>query len=104
MMVFAAKAFTLRYDGLVRLTTQSLLASVAGASAAYITLAFVVDGINQETFIGISLQGFLAGVTGLVVVAMVYRLLGSVELDEIVRSFQSKLRKNTPVIPSVDAL
>ncbi len=104
MMVLAARAFALRYDGLWRLTVQSLVASLTGATAAYLTLAFVVDGINQETFIGITLQGFLAGVTAVAVVGLVYRLMGSVELDEITRSFQSKLKRNTPVVSSSDTL
>lgn len=104
MMIVSAKIFSLRYDGLLRLSIQSLVAGIGGAFAAYSTLVFVVGGINQETFIGILLQGFLAGVVGVLVVVVLYRLLGSVELNEIIRSFQSKIRKNTPVIPSSDNL
>jgi hypothetical protein len=61
------------------------------------TLAFVVDGINQATFIGITLQGLSAGIMGLIAVVLVYAASGSSELKEIYRSFHTKIFKTDVV-------
>jgi hypothetical protein len=84
---------------LIHLLYQATLAGVAGGLASYIALNEVVDGINQNTFIGVLLQGSVAGLAGVVVVVVVYKLLGSPELKEIYRSFQTKIFKTDVVKP-----
>jgi hypothetical protein len=78
---------------------QATLAGVAGGLASYIALNEVVDGINQNTFIGVFLQGSVAGVIGVAVVIAVYKILGSPELKEIYRSFQTKIFKTDVIKP-----
>jgi hypothetical protein len=65
---------------------------------------FIVDGNNQDTFIGISLQGLSAGIGGLIMVVAVYRILRAPELDEIYRSFHSKIFKTDVIAPQPDTL
>jgi putative peptidoglycan lipid II flippase len=100
VLVFASRrTFLVSYASLVHLFYQATLAGVAGGLASYIALNEVVDGINQNTFIGVLLQGIVAGVVGVAVVIVIYKLLGSPELKEIYRSFQTKIFKTDVVEP-----
>lgn len=93
MMMASITLFNINYGLLWRLLWQSLLAGIAGGVIAYGVLRFIVDGINQDTFLGILLQGFIAGVAGLSAVVVVYHLSRSPELKEIFRSFHTKFSK-----------
>jgi putative peptidoglycan lipid II flippase len=99
LLVVSAKTFMIDYIPLGKLFIQATMAGLAGGISAYITLVFVVDGINQETFIGIFIQGFIAGVIGLVAVVLVYMGTGSPELREIYRSFHSRIFKTDVIAP-----
>jgi hypothetical protein len=99
MVLASRKAFLVSYTPLIHLFYQAIVAGVAGGLASYIALNEVVDGINQNTFIGVLLQGAVAGVVGIAIVIIVYRLLGSAELKEIYRSFQTKIFKTDIVKP-----
>ena len=104
LMILSTKIFAISYRPLVRLSLQSLCAAFGGALTAYGILAFVVDGINQDTFIGISLQGLTAGIGGVIMVVIIYRLLKSPELFEIYRSFHSRIFKTDVIAPQPDTL
>ena len=104
LMVISTYTFSISYRPLVRLLTEAILAAVAGGFSAYAALIFVVDGINQETFIGITLQGLVAGVMGLTAVILVYRVLKAPEIFEIYRSFHSKIFKTDVIAPQPDTL
>lgn len=93
------KIFEINYRPLVKIVFQSVLASVAGMVSAYATLAFVVDGINQNTFIGIMIQGVFAGIMGIVAIILVYAATGSNELKEIFKSFQAKIFTTDVIAP-----
>ncbi|MCD5381437.1 MAG: hypothetical protein LR008_02580 [Candidatus Pacebacteria bacterium] len=97
LLAVSTRVFGVSYWPLAKLFGQSLLASLAGAVSAYVTLAFVVDGINQETFIGIMMQGVSAGVMGLIAIMLVYLATGSSEIIEVYRSFRARIF-NTDVI------
>jgi len=83
---------------------QAVVASVAGSLAAYSTLQFVVDGINQERFVGVLLQGVTAGLVGLIVIIGTYRLLGSRELGEVVQAIKARIFKSSLIGPQQDTL
>jgi putative peptidoglycan lipid II flippase len=104
LMIISVRTFSINYFPLVRLLAEALLAALAGGFSAYVTLIFVVDGINQETFIGISLQGLVAGMVGLTAVILVYRVLRAPEIFEIYRSFHSKIFKTDVIAPQPDTL
>jgi putative peptidoglycan lipid II flippase len=99
LVLASRRTFNVSYTPLLYLFVQSVLAGLAGGLTAYIALNEVVDGINQDTFIGVLLQGGVAGVAGVCVVIGVYLFLGSPELKEIYRSFQSKIFKIDVIKP-----
>ena len=70
---------------------DALLAATSGGTMAYFTLNFIVKGINQETFIGIFLQGSIAAFIGVTTIFLVYKLLKTRELHEIQGSLHRKL-------------
>lgn len=92
LLIASKQAFGVVYNGLYRLLAQALASSLVGGLAAYITLQFVVERIDQDTFVGILLQGVIAGVVGLGVIGIMYYWFGSQELREIIRSFKTKIR------------
>ncbi len=99
LLMLSMRTFKISYRPLVVLSLKAFLAALAGGIVSYLTLMFVVDGVNQETFIGILLQGVIAGTTGFVAIVLVYIATKSDELQEIYRSFQSKIRKKDIVAP-----
>lgn len=99
LLHMARRHFRLELRSLARLWMQACVAMVAGTIASYVTLQTIVEGINQNMFIGIALQGFIAGVMGLVAIVFVYWLLGSKELNETTRSFRSRLFKTDVLKP-----
>ena len=99
LMALSVRTFNISYLSLARLFMVSLVAAVAGAISAYVTLNFVVNGINQETFIGITLQGATAAIMGLLAVVLVYAASKSPELEEIKRALHSKILKTDVIAP-----
>ena len=101
-MVSRTFALSLRSVGVHFL--QSLLAAIVGGSVAYATLMFVVEGVNQERFMGIFMQGGVAGVAGVIGVIIAYRIQGSPELHEIYTACRSRIFKTDVVAPQPDVL
>lgn len=91
LMTMSVRLFTIEYTQLMPLLRQATIAAFAGGITTYGTLRFIVDGVNQETFLGILLQGLVAGIVGVLTVVVVYHLCRSRELVEISASFKSKL-------------
>jgi len=85
---FAAGFYAMRRDfGLVlgplwRLTLQSLGASILGGGAAYLALTGMGEVVDINTAGGILLQGFVGGVWGLGITALVLYLLKNQEIAE----------------------
>lgn len=104
LLYMASKVFGLELKCISGQFTEALIASFAAASAAYGTLIFIVEGIDQNTFIGILLQGLVAGVIGAIACAGTYHLLGSKELKEIYHSFHSRFFKTNLIAPQQDTL
>ncbi len=104
LMLISIRTFSINYLPLVRLLAEALLAALAGGFSAYAALIFIVGGINQETFIGITLQGLVAGVMGMTAVVLVYRVLKAPEIFEIYRSFHSKIFKTDVIAPQPDTI
>lgn len=104
MFVVTTREFNIKWNGLLPHLGISTTASLVAAMVSYGTLNFVVEGINQETFVGIMIQGGIAGVLGLFGALITYRLFGSKELDEIYKSFRSKLFKSKVVGMPADSL
>jgi len=99
LVVMATRMFEIKWHGIVRKIYEALLSALSAGMAAYATLVFVVDGVNQETFMGIFLQGLAAGVVGVAFAILVYKLLDSKELDEIYKSLHAKFFKKNLIGP-----
>lgn len=104
MIYFLARTYSLSLTGLWSHFFESCIASVIGGFVAYATLIFVVEGVNQDRFLGILMQGLLAGVLGVITVVAVYRILGSPELHEIYQAFRSRIFKTEVIAPQPDVL
>lgn len=91
LIAISRRVLGVSYRSLGKLLYQALLAGLGGGLAAYATLNFVVSGVDQETFMGIALQGSVAGLIGVVTVVILYRLFGARELNEIFNSFKMRI-------------
>lgn len=100
----AKKRFLIPMGWLFGHLVRSITAAVVGGLSAYTTLNFIVEGVNQETFLGIFIQGLLGGVIGIAGVIFTYYVLKTPELHEIYRSFRGKLLKTDVVAPQEDVL
>jgi putative peptidoglycan lipid II flippase len=98
------KIFSLSYRPLVRPILVAMTAALFGGVAAYASLLFVVEGVNQNTFMGIFLQGLVAGIVGVIAVIITYALLRSPELSEVFQSFKTRIFKTDVVAPQPDVL
>ena len=99
LLVMARRSFGVELSSLSRLVVQSVAAMSAGAAASYLTLQTVVEGVNQDMFVGIALQGAVAGTFGVIAICLTYWLLRSQELAETVHSFRKRLFKTDVVKP-----
>ena len=99
LMIWSTRMFNVRYGSLRRLFLQAVFAMLVGMLSSYATLRFVVEGVNQETFMGVLLQGVTAGVVGIGAIVFAYWLTGAKELQEINRSFKTRLLKTDVIAP-----
>lgn len=104
LLCMLRKVYTVDFSWLPRHFGRSFVAALVGALFAYSTLNFVVSGVNSSTFMGIFIQGLLAGTAGVVGVILGYILVRSPELTEVKRSFKKKLFKTDVVAPQEDIL
>lgn len=104
LLVLSMREFGLNLRCLLGNLAEATLAAVVAGLVAYLTLIFIVDGVNQETFIGIMLQGAVAGLMGVIAALTTYYLLGSRELNEIYRSYHSRIFKTDVIAPQQDTL
>ncbi len=96
--------FSIATKGLGTRFYQALFASMMGALAAYVTLNFVVEGLQTDTFIGIFLQGTLAAFIGCCGVLLGYYALGSQELHEVIGAVEKKLFNTDVIEPEKELL
>lgn len=101
LLFFAVRAFSLPVAWLWQHSARAFAAAVVGGCSSYLTLNFIVVGINQNVFIGIFMQGLIGGMMGIMAVIMTYYILRSPELSEISNSFKARIFK-TDVIASQD--
>jgi len=87
-----------------RALTYAFCAAAVGGISAYGALNFIVDGIDQETFIGILIQGVLSGTIGIAGIVLTYAFFRSQELREVLASFQKKLLKTNVIAPQEEIL
>jgi len=104
MAVAFQRVFQASWRPLVRPAIVATCAAAAGGVAAYGMLQFVVEGVNQNTFVGVFLQGGVAFLGGVVMVAATYYVFRSPELSEIYRAFRIRILKTDVVAPQPEVL
>jgi len=102
LLFFASRLFGFNWSALRGQISEAMAAAIVAALCAYTALLFLVPGINQNTFIGISLQGGVAGICGVLGAIFTYYYLGSRELREIYQSFRSRVFKTEVIAPQSD--
>ncbi len=93
--IILALHFEWRFGGLLRQIGSAfldgILAAAAGALAAYIFLGLASSFTITSTVLSIFVQGFAAGLCGLLVAAFTYRILGSREFAETYASLHARI-------------
>ena len=93
LLVVVSKKFKINMGWLWGHIGRASFAGLMGGVAAYATLNFLVSGINPDRFLGIFIQGLVAGILGIMGVILTYYVLKTPELSEIYSSFRRKLFK-----------
>ena len=102
LIIFTKRQFGLIWSSLNRQVFEATTAALAAGITAYATLNFIVDGIDQEVFIGILLQGMVAGAVGVGSALLVYYVMKSKELHEIYSSFRIRILKKDLIAPQTE--
>lgn len=89
-LIYLKKEFNLSYARLSRLAFQSFSAAVLGGAAAYGTLAVVGLVVDVNTVAGITTQGVLGGIVGLLVTGGMLVVLGNPEIVEVYASIKRR--------------
>ncbi|MFN3188433.1 MAG: murein biosynthesis integral membrane protein MurJ [Candidatus Paceibacteria bacterium] len=104
MVIVCRRIFLMSYRPVYRTLFVSTVSALVGGIAAYGTLSFIVKGINQETFIGIFMQGLVGASVGILAVIITHLLLHSKEMHEVYTSFKARLFKTDVVAPQPEVL
>ena len=83
---------------------QSFSAWVIGGYVAYWGLQAFSFFLNLRTVLGIFLQGFFAGILGIIVAVCILKLLKSAELSEAWKTLHHKIWKAKIVVPEQESL
>lgn len=87
-----------------RMLIHSTGAGVIGGFITYLGLNVFVSTFDNTTLIGIFLQGFLAGIFGIISIIVIYSLLGTRELKEVLSAILSKFNKNKLIVAEPDKI
>ncbi|MFT5849847.1 MAG: putative peptidoglycan lipid II flippase [Patiriisocius sp.] len=93
LMIVAVRTFSLDTSWIPLHAFRSIAAAVIGGFCAYTALNFFIFGIDEETFIGIFLQGFMGALAGILGVISTYYVVRSPELSEVYKSFRGRMFK-----------
>jgi len=104
LLGMAVYKFKLATDWLFVHSLRALTASVFGGFCAYAALNFFAFGIDEETFVGIFLQGFMGTLAGIIGVISAYYVTRSPEMHEIYKSFRLRMFKKEVVLSQDDVL
>lgn len=77
-------------------------ASVIGGFLTYNFLDFFGGIFNLDTFVGIFLQGFVAGIIGIIIILAILKLLKNDELKDVWKTLHHRIWKAGAVAPDVD--
>lgn len=104
LLAIAKRHFKFEWTELRSSFARSLLASVGGGFMAYIALNTVVSGIRAETFVGIFIQGAIAGIVGILGILWLLYLMRSEELRELWQTVRRRIPGTIQPPDEVDTL
>ena len=104
LLILLARTYDMQFAWLPVKLGKAMFAAVVSGLSAYATLNFVVSGINPDTFVGIFIQGLLAGVVGIIGGALAYILVSSEELKEVTAAVHRRLFKPDVVAPQEEII
>lgn len=78
---------------------QTLSASIIAATGIYILLSFISVGVDQARFLGVFLQGLIAGLFGLFIYALVLIGLKNEDIWLFIETVKSKFWKQKVIVP-----
>ncbi len=79
------------FSGVRRTFFESVMAALGGGAGAYAVLYILGPLLVPSTLFSVFLRGFVAGVAGIAVTALIYWLLGNREYRETVSAIQGKI-------------
>lgn len=99
---YLSRDFMVPQSRIARLAFQSTGASIVGGAAAYAALALLGGRILETTF-GVFLAGLIAGIAGILVIALILKLLGNEEITEVYRAIRVRAtRAYAPPVETTD--
>lgn len=104
LLIAMSKVFAVNLRWMYRSVIHAFCAAAVGGLFAYVTLNFIVEGVEQARFIGIFIQGVMGGCAGIFGTVITYLWFKSPELHEVYVSFQKKLLKTDVVAPQEEVL
>lgn len=104
LLLVLSRSFSIPLGWMGRSMIHAFCAATVGGLFAYITLNFLVEGVDQARLVGILIQGVLAGCAGIFGTIITYAWFKSPELHEVYTSFQKKLLKTDVVAPQEEII
>jgi putative peptidoglycan lipid II flippase len=102
--IFVKKDFMPHESFITKTFFQSLGASFFLGLVAYLSLNILSPIFGTTTFWGVFFQGFISGILGIVAAILVLYLLKSEELNEIIKTLQTKFWRAKVIAPSAEEL
>ncbi len=94
---YSVKDFSRTRIGMLRVSIQSLVVALVSSVVSYIGLDVFGDYLNLQTSLGVFLQGFIAGIFGIIACVLGFYILRSEEFDELVAGLKKSIWK-VPII------
>ena len=104
LTIFLKKDFMKKESFISKTFFQSLSASFIVGGVAYLSLSFLSPVFGTNTFWGVFLQGFIAGIAGVICGIIVLYLLKNQELKDLFMLFKTKFWNNKVMPPTEETL
>lgn len=90
------------FSDISRTLREASIAALAAGGAAYATLIIAGPITFSSTLLSVFSRGFVAGIAGLFVAVLLYRIQGSSEYAEVLAAIRSRVWQRVPVTASAE--